>query len=291
MVKLIALDLDGTTLNEESKISRKNIEAIKFAQKNGVEVVIATGRAYFDVKDIFKKTGIKTWIIGANGATIHRPNGELYSDIPLAKQDAFEIMSWLEEENYYYEVFSNHVIYTPQNGRELLAIEIDRAKSTNSDAQIDQLKISAQIQFSQSGFSFIDSYKDLLEKDADYYNILAFTFDEEKLQMGKEKFKNRKDLTLVSSAKHNFELEHKHASKGNALKILANKLGINIADTAAVGDSYNDLSMLRIAGKSAAMGNADQEIKDSCHEVTLSNRDDGVAHFIYSLLNESVNVH
>ncbi|AXI10165.1 Cof-type HAD-IIB family hydrolase [Oceanobacillus zhaokaii] len=291
MVKLIALDLDGTTLNEESKISQQNLEAIKFAQKNGIEVVIATGRAYFDVQNTFENTGIKTWIIGANGATIHHPNGELFFDIPLDKQDAFEIMSWLEEENYYYEVFSNHSIYTPQNGRELLAIEIDRAKSANSDNQIENLKNSAQIQFSQTGFSFINSYKDLLKKDADYYNILAFTFDEEKLKMGREKFRNRKDLTLVSSAKHNFELEHKDASKGNALKILANKLGINIADTAAVGDSYNDLSMLRIAGKSAAMGNADQEIKDSCHEVTLSNREDGVAHFIYSLLNESMNVH
>eukprot|EP00130_Batrachochytrium_dendrobatidis_P008537 XP_006683412.1 hypothetical protein BATDEDRAFT_93175 [Batrachochytrium dendrobatidis JAM81] len=279
--------LDGTTLNEESKISQQNLEAIKFAQNKGVEVVIATGRAYFDVEDIFENTGIKTWIIGANGATIHRPNGELYHDIPLDKKDAFEIMSWLEEKEFYYEVFSNHSIYTPQSGRELLAIEIDRAKSANNAVQIEQLEKSAQIQFSQTGFSFINSYKDLLEKDADYYNILAFTFDEEKLQMGRKKFSNRKDLTLVSSAKHNFELEHKDAAKGNALKVLANKLAINIADTAAVGDSYNDLSMLRIAGRSAAMGNAEQEIKDSCHEVTLSNRDDGVAHFIYSLLNKS----
>lgn len=63
MVKLIAVDLDGTLLNEENRISQRNLEAIKFAQSNGVEVVIATGRAHFDVQEIFKDTGLKTWII------------------------------------------------------------------------------------------------------------------------------------------------------------------------------------------------------------------------------------
>jgi hydroxymethylpyrimidine pyrophosphatase-like HAD family hydrolase len=61
---------------------------------------------------------------------------------------------------------------------------------------------------------------------------------------------------------------------------------MNLADTAAVGDSFNDLSMLRIVGRSAAMGNALEEIKNSCQEVTLTNVDDGVAHFIYSLLRD-----
>lgn len=60
MVKLIALDLDGTLLNEDNYISDKNLDAIKFAQTNGVEVVVATGRAQFDVQSIFKDTGLQT---------------------------------------------------------------------------------------------------------------------------------------------------------------------------------------------------------------------------------------
>jgi hypothetical protein len=67
---------------------------------------------------------------------------------------------------------------------------------------------------------------------------------------------------------------------------VAKKLGMNLADTAAVGDSFNDLSMLRMAGRSAVMGNAPEEIKNSCQEVTLMNIDDGVAHLIYSLLRD-----
>ena len=284
VVKLIAVDLDGTLLNEENQISKKNLEAIEFAQANGVEVVIATGRAHFDVQTIFKETGLKTWIIGANGATIHQPNGEMFHSISINRKDAFQILNWLEQEEYYYEIFSNDSILSPQNGRQLLAIEMDRVKSANPEVSMEQLIEAAEKQYSQTGFSFIASYKELIDTDVDIYNILAFSFDEEKLQKGKAQFKDMEDVTMVTSAKHNFEFEHKKASKGIALEILAKKLAMNLADTAAVGDSFNDLSMLRIAGRSAAMGNAPEEIKNSCQEVTLTNIDDGVAHFIYSLL-------
>lgn len=285
MVKLIAVDLDGTLLNENNQVSNENLEAIKLAQTLGVEVVVATGRAYFDVKAIFKDSGLKTWIIGANGATIHQPNGELFHSIPINRDEALNILDWLEQEGFYYEVFSNDSIISPQNGRELLAIEMDRVTSGNPDVSIEQLKYAAEKQFSQTGFSFIHSSQDLAETELNFYNILAFSFDEEKLKRGSAHFEETTDLTIVSSAKHNFELEHRNASKGIALNILANKLNIDIKDTAAVGDNYNDLSMLRVAGRSAAMGNAPEEIKKFCHEVTLPNVEDGVAHFIHSLIN------
>ncbi|MED1470559.1 Cof-type HAD-IIB family hydrolase [Bacillus salipaludis] len=284
VVKLIAVDLDGTLLNEDNLISQRNLEAIKFAQSNGVEVVIATGRAHFDVQAIFKDTGLKTWIIAANGATIHQPSGELVHSKAINLEDALTILSWLENENFYYEVFTNHSIFTSQNGRELLAIEMDRVSSANPNISIEQLKYAAEKQYSQTGFSYIKSYSDLVGKEIELFNILAFSFHEEKLKKGKRHFEHLEDVTIVSSANHNFEFEHKNASKGIALEILANKIGIPLTDTAAVGDSFNDLSMLQVAGKSFAMGNAHEEIKNLCDEVTLSNVEDGVAHLIYSLI-------
>ncbi|MFK4997896.1 Cof-type HAD-IIB family hydrolase [Bacillus sp. N9] len=261
MVKLIAIDLDGTLLNEESQISKENLEALEFAQANGVEVVIATGRAHFDVQHIFKETGLKTWIIGANGATIHQPNGELFHSVSINRQDAFQILNWLEQEGYYYEIFSNDSILSPQNGRELLAIEMDRVNSANPEIGNEQLIKAAEKQYSQNGFSYISSYKELIDTDVDIYNILAFSFDEEKLQRGKAKFNEMKDITMVTSAKHNFEFEHKKASKGIALEILTKRLEMDLADTAAVGDNFNDLSMLRIAGRSAAMEMHQRKLK------------------------------
>ncbi|WP_110111864.1 Cof-type HAD-IIB family hydrolase [Bacillus sp. CGMCC 1.16541] len=284
MTKLIAIDLDGTLLNNENEISNENLQAIKDAQAQGVEVVVATGRAAFDVKQIFAKTDVKTWIIAANGATIHEPTGEQYVSVPMEKTEALAILKWLEENDYYYEVFSDEAIYTPQNGRELIAIEMDRLKSANPELDVESLQLAASKQFSQSGFAFIPSYTELENQSLPIYNILAFSFDEEKLTNGWNRFKDRQDLTLVTSANHNFELEHKDASKGNALKRLADHLQLSLDESAAIGDSMNDYSMLSVVKTGIAMGDARQEIKDIATFVTKENDEHGVAHAIYRLL-------
>jgi Cof subfamily protein (haloacid dehalogenase superfamily) len=276
MTKLIAIDLDGTLLNSANKISAENLKAIKAAQKEGIEVVVATGRAHFDVVEIFKDTGVKTWIIAANGATIHNPEGVLFHSQPMENETAACVLQFLEQNHYYYEVFGRDAIYTPVSGRELLNIEIDRVESANPDADRAQLLQAAAKQYSQTGFRFVESYKDILNQTGEIYNILAFSFHQEKLDAGWEKFEDTENITLVTSAAHNFEIEHELASKGIALQKLSAHLGVELIDTAAIGDSMNDISMLEIAGKSIAMGNARPEIKAICKDITLTNDQDGV---------------
>lgn len=163
---------------------------------------------------------------------------------------------------------------------------MDRVKSANPEADLSVLEQAASVQYSQSGFAYIHSYRELFEKEEhlDFYNILGFSFDERKLKAGWDRFSGQKDLTLVSSADHNFELASRNASKGQALKRLAQKLGIPMAETAAVGDSLNDYSMLQAAGKGIAMGNAREDIKEIADAVTLTNDQNGVAHMIRNLL-------
>ena len=286
MVKLVAIDLDGTLLDKGKYISKKNIEAIRFAQKNGIEVVIATGRANFDAKSFIRETDINPWIIGTNGATIHDPNGELFYSVPINQQMTSHILNILNEEYLYYEAFFDHQICVPNYGKELLFQEIDQLTKKSNKVDKSLLRLEIEIQFGQTGLTFIDSFRNLLEQEKEIYNIMAVSFDEEKLQKGWGKFIEFPELTIVKSGKHNFHLQHEQASKGNALEILSKQLNVDLADTAAVGDNYNDLPMLQIAGRSAAMGNADQKIKDLCDVVTLTNENDGVAHFIYSLMND-----
>ena len=69
-------------------------------------------------------------------------------------------------------------------------------------------------------------------------------------------------------------------SKGEAVKILCDKLNVNLKDTICIGDSQNDISMLEIAGKSVVMKNAKNEIKKYADVITLSNDEDGVARFL-----------
>lgn len=140
-MKMIFTDLDGTLLNSGSEISTINAEAIKKAQKHGVEVVVATGRAYFDVQEILKKAELSNlWVIAANGATIHDPNGQLRHSVPIDAHHVKEALQWLDANEFYYEVFAEHAIYTPNSGREiLLAIEIDRVKSANKNVDEERL--------------------------------------------------------------------------------------------------------------------------------------------------------
>lgn len=285
MRKLVAVDLDGTLLNSSSTISTENLDAIRRAQQNNIEVVIATGRAHFDVKYLFEGTGIDTWIIAANGATLHTPDYKEHTKIPLDKQEALSALDWLEKNRFYYEVFSNNAIYTAQNSRDILTIEMDRIASANPGIQKETLLQSARKQYSQFGFSFIDSHRELADESIDLFNILAFSFEPQKLELGWKEFEDRKELTLVSSSKHNFELEHHTASKGKMLKRLAEELGVTMEQTTAIGDSLNDVSMLTAAGRGFAMANALEEVKHISTEITRSNDEHGVAHVLHQLID------
>ncbi|WP_317978343.1 Cof-type HAD-IIB family hydrolase [Niallia endozanthoxylica] len=287
MIKLLALDLDGTLLDKGKYISQRNIEAIQAAIQKGIEVVIATGRANFDAQNLFEDIPFNPWIIGTNGATIHKPNGELFYSAPLEKSLAISMLKVLEEKQLYYEAFIEGKICAPQYGRELLFEEMEHLKVVEPNIDMELLRLEVEIQFNQSEFMFIPSYQELLDTNSDIYNILAYSFDEDKLKNGWSQFTTIPDITIVQSGVHNFHLQHKQASKGNALKILAKELQIHLADCAAVGDNYNDLSMLEIVGLSSAMGNADKEIKDACDFVTKPNNEDGVAFFIESFLKDS----
>ncbi|MED3564374.1 HAD-IIB family hydrolase, partial [Bacillus xiapuensis] len=145
-MSLIAIDLDGTLLNHQIEISEENIKAIQYAQTNGVEVVISTGRAYFDVRRICEKAGLTTVVIGTNGATIHSKDEKLLSAAAIEKNDVQSILQWLDERNFYYEVFTNTAIYTIRKDRENFNYEIQRMKRTELDCDRKELVEEAERQ-------------------------------------------------------------------------------------------------------------------------------------------------
>ncbi|MGW8956806.1 HAD-IIB family hydrolase [Paenibacillus sp. NPDC055715] len=135
----------------------------------------------------------------------------------------------------------------------------------------------------QAGHTRIPSYEDI-PLDVEIYNVLCFSFDQAKLNRGRERYREFPGLNMVISLDRNFEVEHKDASKGNALRYLADHLGISMEEAATVGDSYNDIPMLTMAGKGIAMGNAKEDINAVCSEVTLTNVENGLAHTPLNIL-------
>ncbi|GIM28585.1 HAD-superfamily hydrolase [Clostridium polyendosporum] len=285
-MKIIAIDMDGTLLNHRSEISKVNAEAIKYAQSLGIKVVIATGRSYFDALEICKEAGVSTYIIGNNGSTLHNKDGNRVFSIKIANELVEESIKWLEENNYYYEVSTPNSIYTPINGRQIIKRELDLILSENPDDDMLDYLYAVDKQFGQQGFSFINSYKDILGKQEDILNILSFSLDKGKRKKGAEYFKNYKDFSLFLSTEYIFEMVSSRASKGLALKTFADMNNISLKDTVAIGDSHNDIPMLSVVNYSVAMGNASDEVKAICRYATKTNEQDGVAHIIYKLIDE-----
>lgn len=280
-MNFIALDLDGTLLNDQNEISEENIKAIQYAQDKGFEVVISTGRAYFDVHTICEKAGISPFVIGTNGATIHSKSGKCISSITITKDCVESILQWLDERNYYFEVFTDRAIYTLIKGREHFHNEIKKLKSVDLDIDRKEIVEVAERQFDQFGYVLVENYHDILKLEEEFNNILVCSFDKKKLEEAWFQFKKFNELMVVSSADHNIEITSKCASKGMALEKLAFLLDSSLDQAIAIGDSNNDLSMFQKVGYSVAMGNAKDVIKAVCTTTTLKNDENGVAYAIY----------
>lgn len=286
MMKLIALDLDGTLLNNDCIISSENAKAIRYAQKKGAEITISTGRSHFDASSICKKADISTHIISNNGAAVHwKDEKKLYS-IGINKKDVEEILKLLTYKNFYYEVSTNDDIFMPSNGKDIFEMEIQKLINHNSNpVKIKKIQEDYKRQFIQLGLVAVNDYREILDKNKDFYNILALSFDEEKRKSTMNYIKNLGKVSVFSSGDHNFEMVNKHTSKGASLERLASILNISLEDTMAFGDSYNDVSMFETVKYSVAMGNADDRIKSMCKLVTDTNYNNGVAKMIYKFID------
>ncbi|MCY8915588.1 Cof-type HAD-IIB family hydrolase [Bacillus atrophaeus] len=281
-MKLIAIDLDGTLLTTESKISAENRAAIKRAVDAGILVTICTGRATFDVKALLEDLDIP--IIAANGGTVHDTGYRLISKTLMDQQAGKDIADYLLSQNIYFEVYTDHHLLSPFDGQSKLQAELDILKSANPDEDFHTLWQGAITQFKQFGIKPVHDIQSVFDGNENVYKLLCFSFDMEKLKRAKEELTHHQKLSQTSSGKHIIEILPASSGKGRALTELAGRYGIEKQDIYAIGDSPNDLSMFEVAGHGIAMENAIEELKEKSTFVTKSNDENGVAYFIDQLL-------
>ncbi|MET3699090.1 hypothetical protein SAMN05877753_101204 [Bacillus oleivorans] len=284
MLRCIATDMDGTLLNSKQQISKENETALKLAQEKGIEVVVATGRSYYEAASVLEEAKIVCPIICVNGAEIRNSEGEKILSNPIPAELAKRVMNKLDEMDYYYELYSNSGTYTrdPKLG---LAVLMDLFQSANREAvPWIQMEEEARKRFAE-GVKVVEDYGMLVnEKSFELYKILVFDKDNEALQKAGIELEDP-DLAITSSAFGNIEINYKSAQKGVALEAFVQERGISLAETLAIGDQLNDLSMLEIVGTAVAMGNAAEEIKQIAHYITATNNENGVAHAITKYMN------
>jgi len=273
-MKLIAIDMDGTLFSNNHTISENNCHAILEAQKQGHIVTFCSGRALQDIQEIIRKINLEASIIAGNGAVVF--HNKLLQTLTIPVHILKEIMDIFNGFQLYYEIYTNKGIFIDKTRREYLYAELNRFKEDPVfGPMVEQM---VQIQNDQNYLLTVSDFGELNFSMLDPYKMYTVSLDEERLNRLQQRLSERDDISITNGSHLTVEVGNKLASKGNALLFLANYLQIPQADTVAIGDNLNDLSMFKAAGTSIAMGNATDFVKSHAKFITKTNDDDGVAH-------------
>ncbi|KKI64265.1 Cof-type HAD-IIB family hydrolase [Staphylococcus cohnii] len=287
MINLIATDMDGTLLNAAHEISEDNIQAIKYAQSQGITVVIATGRAFYEANAPINQTDLKVPYICLNGAEVRDETFNIMSTSNLNRELINRITEELNKENIFYQVYTNLGIYTENPLRDL-EIYIDIAQRAGQEADVEKIKSGIQKRIDNGTLKVVDNYDKIQDTPGEIVmKILAFDSDLEKIDRVSETLAKSESLAVSSSSRGNIEITHSDAQKGIALNTIAERLNIDMKNVMAIGDNMNDVSMLERVGYSVAMENAAPEVKAIAKYETDSNEQSGVGKAIMKLLREN----
>ena len=287
MINLIATDMDGTLLNAAHEISEDNIQAIKYAQSQGITVVIATGRAFYEANAPINQTDLKVPYICLNGAEVRDESFNIMSTSNLNRELINRITVELNKENIFYQVYTNLGIYTENPLRDL-EIYIDIAQRAGQEADVEKIKSGIQKRIDNGTLKVVENYDKIQDTPGEIVmKILAFDSDLEKIDRVSETLAKSESLAISSSSRGNIEITHSDAQKGIALNTIAERLNIDMENVMAIGDNMNDVSMLERVGYSVAMENAAPEVKAITKYETDSNEQSGVGKAIMKLLREN----
>jgi Cof subfamily protein (haloacid dehalogenase superfamily) len=270
-IKLICIDMDGTLLIDQQNISMENKYAIKEAVSRGVHVAITTGRVYNCAKLYSDEIGLKTPIIASNGAFIGGSHGEIIYNNPLSHKEVSDFLKITNKYDLYSYLTANFGIVSTT---ELPENHIYKVLN-------NRLKNDEKIK--------LDVIKNIEDACNLYPNELlkgVYVEKEDKARLMKAKDELKKlnpNLEIVSSWDDNFEIMKKGSSKGEAVAKLAKYLNLKSDEVMCIGDSENDLSMIKYAGIGVAMGNAVDEVKEAAKYITAPNTESGVAKAIKNL--------
>lgn len=261
MYKLIVSDLDETLLNDQHDVCENNIRAIKKAQELGVKFVPATGRGYRTIKNVLKKLDLynkkEEYIISFNGCSIvecrdFKPL--IFNGLPFYKAE--EIFSFGLSKDVCIQIYSEDTVYMYNVN------EGEKSRYINMKTNFEELK--------EPSIEFL--------KDTPIAKMIFQNTDVPYLRSLEEGMKNITEgaVSLTYSSNRYMEMNKSGVNKGQAMQSLAKLLGIKKEETIAVGDNYNDLSMLKAAGLSVAAGNAVDGVKEICGYTCRNDNNEGV---------------
>lgn len=277
-MKLIAIDLDGTLLSQHTHITQENVQAIRKAESQGHMVMICSGRAPEDIQEILKKYELSCPLAGSNG-TVVQAEGKLLGSVSMSRDTIMQIAKKLDDVRAPYRIYTNQGIFVPEDWSERVNTDL-QGDTIKVEGLSDELfrRITEQPQQSDLIKYFHDYHELFGREDLKVQKFFILTLNQQKKSELNTYLSNISGAAATSSGAMNIEVMDKDGNKGNALKMVADYYGISMDDTVAMGDSFNDIPMLQVAGLSIAMGNADPAVKQLCKTETLSNTENGVSY-------------
>ena len=288
MIKLIASDMDGTLLNHNHKIPKENVKLINFAKNQGIEFVVATGRAYYEALPALNEENINCDVISFNGGIVYDKNGNIISITPMLPKDLYYTIEILKSFDISYQLYTKNTIYTTSIETDINAY-IDLIRSNGYEPDVEHLRAEAQQKLDVGYITEVENIELYLnEKENPPIKIIAISNDISKLENAAKLLSENTSISVTSSGANNIEIMHKNATKGKALKEIAKIYGINLENAVAIGDNLNDQAMLDIVGYSVAMKNSNTILKEQAKYVTeKTNSEGGVADTIFKLIEEN----
>lgn len=258
MYKLLALDLDGTLLRDDSTISDRTKKYISLARDNGVKIVLSTGRPLQGVMQYVEELsllGNDEYVLAYNGCVVYNTSTlNAIVDNSLKGTDLKEIFNLAKENSLYVHAFTKDYCYASH-------------KTIYSDCETLYNKIDVK---------FVDFINDIDDED----NIIKIILIEEESKLDSFYKKIPKTFFdkyyIIRSLPHMLEFIKRGNSKALGLKTLIDHIGIKRSEIIACGDAPNDLDMIQFAKIGVAMGNSHPNVKGASDFITSSNMDDGI---------------
>ncbi len=256
MIRLLVTDLDGTLLEKGDQVSKANVEAVQQAVAAGITVSIATGRMYRAALPVARTLNINVPIVTYNGALIKRVSGEVIYESTIAPDIVRDVVDFAREKGWYLQSYNDDALYFAEYTEESRGYE------------------AAQLLAGQTvGWAGLKEHSDHV------YKLLFITSGaeetEERIRFFRAAFGDR--IAAVRSNPNYMEINRPDATKATGVKRLAEALGVSLSETLVIGDSYNDLPMMEVAGTAIAMGNAEDRVKELADAVTTACAEDGFA--------------
>lgn len=263
-IRMIALDLDNTTLRTDKSLADRTRDALTEALARGVEVVISTGRVRSSLpENILSLNGLR-YVINSNGARITdlRTEKVVYENC-LPAESLDRVIALSQEYGAPVELLTGGDVF------------MDAKAYHDLEKNGSDVRYTSYVLWSRKP---VPDIWQLAKDRRDQIETVSMNFED--LALRETMLRVLADvpgISLTSSVPFNIEVEHRDTSKANALKILLDRFGMTKDELLACGDSPNDREMIELAGIGVAVANATDDVREAADYITDSNNEDGVA--------------